>query len=194
MDEGDEGGRAVHRPEWHDIVRPLRGVGAGEGELCLRAFSNADLVIALWSVPHPVPEGRAEGEVDSRVATGDDVCDYPCDLIEGDVVDAKSPDEVRNVCDVFLMRFRGKEGFELPLAIMDLANVAQRFEGGDAFAHDRNFSWAVMNLLDRNGSCGTCIDDTAVVLDRDELAFVIKDGPVFLNEAVDRRLKRWVEM
>ena len=42
-----------------------------------------------------------------------------------------------------------------------------------------------MNLLDRNGSCNTCIDDTAVILDRDELAFVIKDRPVFLNEAVD---------
>jgi len=51
-----------------------------------------------------------------------------------------------------------------------------------------------MNLLDRNGSCCTCIDDTAVVLDRDELAFVVKDRPVFLNEAVDRCLERWIEM
>ena len=51
-----------------------------------------------------------------------------------------------------------------------------------------------MNLLDRNGSCCTCIDDTAVVLDRDELAFVVKDRPVFLNEAVHRCLERWIEM
>ena len=51
-----------------------------------------------------------------------------------------------------------------------------------------------MNLLDRNGSCNTCIDDTAVILDRDELAFVIKDRPVFLNEAVDCRSERLIEM
>ena len=151
-------------------------------------------MIALWSIPHPVPEGRAKGKVDCGVATGDDVCNYSCDLIERDVIDAKSPDDVCDVGDMFLMRFRGEEGLELPLTIMDLANVAKRFEGGDAFVHDRNLPWAVMNLLDRNGSCGTCIDDTAVVLDREELAFVIKDRPVFLNEAVDRRSERWIEM
>jgi hypothetical protein len=115
-------------------------------------------------------------------------------LIERDVIYAKSPDEVVNVGDMFLMRFRGKESFELPLAVMDLANMAEGFEGGDAFAHDWNLTWSVMNLLDRNGSCCTCVDDAAVVLDRDELAFVVKDRPVLLNEAVDRRLERWVEM
>ena len=115
-------------------------------------------------------------------------------MIERDVIYAKSPDEVINVGDMFLMGFRGKESFELPLAVMDLANMTELFEGGDAFAHDRNLTWSVMNFLDRNGSCCTCVDDTAVVLDRDELAFVVKDRPVFLNEAVDRRLERWVEM
>ena len=88
---------------------------------------------------------------------------------------------------MFLMRFRGKEGLELPFAVMDLVNVAKQFEGGDTLAHDRNLPWAVMNLLDRNESCFTCINDTAVILDRDELAFVLKDRPVFLNEAVDCR-------
>ena len=132
--------------------------------------------------------------MDCGVATGDDICDYSCDLIERDVIDAKSPDEVFDVGDMFLMRFWGRENLELPLAIMDLVNVAKCFEGGDAFAHDRILLWAIMNLLDRNGSCCTCIDDTAVVLDRDELAFVVKDRPVFLNEAVDRCLERWVEM
>ena len=95
---------------------------------------------------------------------------------------------------MFLMRFRGKESLELPLAVVDLANVAECFECGNAFAHDRNLPWPVMNLLDRNGSCCTCIDYTAVVLDRDELAFVVKDRPVFLNEAVHRCLERWIEM
>ena len=91
-----------------------------------------------------------------------------CDLIERDVIYAKSPDEVINVGDMFLMRFWGKKSFELPLAVMDLANMAELFEGGDAFAHDGNLTWSVMNLLDRDGSCCTCVNDTAVVLDRDE--------------------------
>jgi hypothetical protein len=51
-----------------------------------------------------------------------------------------------------------------------------------------------MNLLDRNGSCVTCINDTAVILDRDKLAFVVNDRPVFLNDAVDCCSERWVEM
>ncbi len=145
-----------------------------------KTFSDANLMIALWSIPHPVPEGCAIGEVDCGVATGDEVCNYSCDLIERDVIDTKSPDEVFNVGDMFLMRFGGKEGLELPFSVMDLANVATHFEVGDVLTHDRNLSWAVMNLLDRTGSCVTCIDDTAVILDRDELAFVVKDRPVFL--------------
>ena len=95
---------------------------------------------------------------------------------------------------MFLVRFWGKEGLELPFTVMDLANVAKRFEGRDSLTHDRNLPWAVMNLLDRNGSCVTCINDTAVILDRDKLAFVVKDRPVFLNEAVDCCSKRWIKM
>ncbi len=194
MDEGNEGGRAVDRPEWHDIVSPLRSIWSGKGQFLLRALSDANLMIALGIIPHPVPEGHAKGKVDCGITTRDDICNYSCDLIERDVIYAISPDEVIDVGDVFLMRFRDKESLELPLAVVDLANVAERFKCGDAFAHDRNLPWPVMNLLDRNGSCCTCIDDTAVVLDRDELAFVLKDRPVFLNEAVDRCLERWIEM
>ncbi len=72
--------------------------------------------------------------------------------------------------------------------------MTKRFKGGDAFAHDRNLPWTIMYLLDPNGYCCTRINDTAVVLDKDELAFVVKDRPVFLNEAVDCCLERWVKM
>jgi hypothetical protein len=194
VDEGYEGGWAVDWPKWHNIICPLRSVWAGKGQLFLRTLSHVNLMIALWCVPHPVPEGHAEGKVDCGVATGDDVCVYSCDLIERDVIDAKSPYKVINIGDMFLMRFWGKESLELPLAVMDLVNVTKHFKGGDAFAHDWNFPWTIMYLLDRNGSCCTRINDTAVVLDRDELAFVVKDRPVFLNEAVDCRLERWVKM
>ncbi len=173
VDEGYEGGWTVDWPKRHNIICPLRSIWAGKDQLFLRTLSNAKLMIALWCVPHSVPEGRAEGEVDCGVATGDDVCVYSCDLIERDVIDAKSPDEVINIGDMFLMGFWGKESLELPLAVMDLANVTKHFKGSDAFAHDWNLPWTIMYLLDRDGSCCTRINDTAVVLDRDELAFVV---------------------
>ncbi len=125
---------------------------------------------------------------------GDWICNNPCDLIERDEVDAKSLDKIPDVGDSFLMRFWGKEGLELPLAFVDLTNLTKLFKGGDAFAHDRNLPWTVMNLLDRDGSGIAGIDDAAVVLDRDKLAFIVKDRPVFLNEAVDRCSKRRVKM
>jgi hypothetical protein len=77
---------------------------------------------------------------------------------------------------------------------MDLANVTKLFKGGNAFAHDWNFPWTIMNFLDCNGFGITCINDTAVVLDRDKLTLVVKDRPVFLNEAIDHCLERWVKM
>ncbi len=135
-----------------------------------------------------------KGEVNSRVATVDWICNNPCDLIERDEVDAKSPDEIPDVGDVFLMRFWSKEGLELPLAFMDLMNMTKLFKGGNAFAHDRNLPQTVMNLLDRDGSGVAGINDAAVVLDRDKLAFILKGRPVFLNEAVDRCSERRVKM
>ncbi len=194
VDEGCEGGWAVDWPKWHNIICPLRSIWAGKGQLFLRTLSDANLMIALWCIPHPVPEGRTKGEVDCGVTTGDDVCVYWCDLIERDVIDAKSPDKVINIGDMFLMGFRGKESLELPLTVMDLANVTKRFKGGNAFAHDWNLPLTIMYLLEGDGSCCTRINDTAVVLDRDKLAFVVKDRPVFLNEAIDCCLERWVEM
>ena len=41
-----------------------------------------------------------------------------------------------------------------------------------------------MDLLDADGTCGASVDDTLVVLDRNKLALVIKDGPIALDEAI----------
>ncbi len=113
--------------------------------------------------------------MDGEVTTGYWICNNPCDLIERDEVDAKSPDEIPDVGDVLLIRFWGKEGLELPLAFMDLMNLTKLFKGGNAFAHDRNLPRTVMNLLDRDGSGVASINNAAVVLDRNELAFIVKD-------------------
>jgi hypothetical protein len=152
------------------------------------------MMVALGCIPHPVPEGHAKGEVDGGVTTADWICDNPCDLIERDEIDAKSPDKIPNVSDVFLMRFWGKEGLELPLPFMDLMNMTELFKGGNAFAHDRNLPRTIMNLLDCDGSGVVSINNAAVVLDRDKLAFIVEDRPVFLNKAVDHCSERRVKM
>ncbi len=194
VDEGNESGWGIHWPKWHNIICPLCSIGAGECQLYLRALSNRNLMVALGCNPHPVPEGRTKEKVDGGVTTGDWICNNPCDLIERDEFDVKSPDEIPNVGDVFLMRFWGKQDLELLLAFMNLMNMINLFKGGNAFAHDRNLPWTVMNLLGHNGSGVAGINDAAVVLDRDKLAFIVKDRPVFLNEAVDRHSKRRVKM
>jgi hypothetical protein len=47
-------------------------------------------------------------------------------LIPSDIVDAKAPDEIFNVLDVFLVGLGGRESFKKPLAIMNLANLSHK--------------------------------------------------------------------
>ena len=68
---------------------------------------------------------------------------------------------------------------------MDLANVAELLQLGNAFSHDGNFARAVVNLLDGDGSSSASINDTFVIFYRNEQAFVVKDRPILLDESVD---------
>ena len=58
------------------------------------------------------------------------------------------------------------------------------------FAHET----AVENLLDRNWSGSAGVNDTFIVLDRDEDVSFIKYGPVFLNECRDANLSGMVQV
>lgn len=68
---------------------------------------------------------------------------------------------------------------------MDLADVAELFQFGDTFTHDRKLARAVVNFLDGDGSSSASINDAFVILDGNEQAFVIKDRPILLDESVD---------
>ncbi len=57
------------------------------------------------------------------------------------------------------MGLRFKEGFELPFSTVDLLDVAKLFERSDAFDHNGDFTWAVMDFLDSNGFCHAHVDD-----------------------------------
>jgi len=63
--------------------------------------------------------------MDSGVAARNGISHGMRDLVERDVVNAKSPHEVIDVADMLLVGLWRKQGFEEPTAIVDLADVAQ---------------------------------------------------------------------
>ena len=68
--------------------------------------------------------------MDSRDPTGDRVHDYAWDLIEWDIIDTEAPHKVVDVADMLLIGLtRGKECFEEPFAVMNLADVPKLCKG-----------------------------------------------------------------
>jgi hypothetical protein len=62
-------------------------------------------------------------EVDCGIASWDGIGYWSCDLVQWDVIHAKSPHEVIDVVHVLLMRLWGEQGLEQPFAAMDLADM-----------------------------------------------------------------------
>jgi hypothetical protein len=119
------------------------------------------------------------------VALRDWIRDDPCDGVEWSIVDAKPPDKLVNMADMLLMRLRSKHGFEEPTSIVYLAYVANLFQGGDGFAHDRNLLRAVHYLLHQDRVGVPSVDDTFIVLDGNENATIVEDRPVLNNQRID---------
>jgi hypothetical protein len=71
------------------------------------------------------------------------------------------------------------------MSIMDLQYVAYFYQGSNGIPHDGCLLWPVDDFLDGNRLCVPGINDTFVVLDRDENAFVVEDRPIFLDNDID---------
>jgi len=105
-------------------------------------------------------------------------------LIQRDIINTKAPHEIKDIADVFLMRFGSEEGFEQPLAIVDLMDMAKFCERRNTLAHNWYLVRAIVDLLLADGMGGASVDDALVVLDGNELSFVVKNGPIALDEAI----------
>ena len=92
------------------------------------------------------------------------------------------------------MGFWSKEGFEKPLSFVDGADLPKIKELGDGLAHDWHLPWSIMDLLNGDRRGVASVNDTLIVLDGDEQASVVEDGPVALDEDVDLLAHRGLEM
>ena len=77
---------------------------------------------------------------------------------------------------------------------MNLADVAELFQGCDAFPHNWNFLRTIINRTNANGAGITGVDRALVVLNRDKLALVVKYRPILLEELRDGGADRRIEV
>jgi hypothetical protein len=86
---------------------------------------------------------------------------------------------------MLLMWFGSKKSLKEPMSIMDLPYVAYFCQCSNGILHDGCLLWPVDDFLDGNRLCVRGNNDTFVVLDGDENAFVVEDRPIFLDDGVD---------
>ena len=150
-------------------------------------------------VPHrrvnePIKSGRSTRVHNCIIAPRDWVRDHPSDLIQRDVIDAEAPNEIVNIINVFLVGLGGQKALKEPLPVVYLVDVSHFFECTDARSHFREFTGAVIDLLNRDRSCCPSIDDTFVIFDRNEVSRFVENCPIFCNECNESMLCRRVEM
>jgi hypothetical protein len=86
---------------------------------------------------------------------------------------------------MLLMWFGSEKSLEELTSIMDLPYVPYFCQGSNSIPYDGCLLWPVDDFLDGNRLCNPGINDTFVVLDGDENAFVVEDRPIFLDDGVD---------
>ena len=68
---------------------------------------------------------------------------------------------------------------------MNLTDATQFCKSRNAFSHNRSLARSVLDFLNADWARHTSVDDTLVIFDGDELPFIVKNGPVFLDEVIN---------
>ena len=95
------------------------------------------------------------------------------------------PDKLIDVADMLLVWLRGQECFEEPPTVVDLEDVAKLCKQRNTLAHDGDFAWSIVNLLDADGASITCVDQAGVVFNWDKLPLAVKNRPVLLQQVIN---------
>ena len=102
--------RGIARPERHNGEGILFVIRTKESKFRLVSRANGDLVITSFVIKTD-KEQAASGVakvVDGVVASGNRILKWEGGLVQLAVRDAHAPDEIRNVCDLLLVWFGGK--------------------------------------------------------------------------------------
>ena len=140
-------------------------------------------------VHEPVVFCPSEFLTDGVITARNRVCDQTGDLVEGDEVYAKTPNEIFDQTDIFLVRLGVEKSFEAPTIIGGLLNLIIGFEGVDTLLHHDRFAFAVGKILNRDWSGRTCVDDAFIVADRNFNFFLTENTPIFLDEGDESELR-----
>ena len=161
----------------------LQTIRANKGELFLILLMDSNLMEASFAVKtNEVQSAVGVTEVVKGIVTvGNGVFEWVGNGIEGAVVDAKMPDEVGNVMDVFLVGFGGKNDFGTPGASAR-ANPSLVEEVINVGLHDWFFVDAIVGLVACNGLGCTGIDAKLKAADKVMNAGGIKAVPIVLDD------------
>ncbi len=92
---------------------------------------------------------------------------------------------------MLLVWLMGQECFEEPPTIVDLADVSKLCKQHNTLAHDGDFVWSLVNLLDADGASITCVDQAGVVFNWDNLPLIVKKWTSTSATTDKPYCKRW---
>ena len=77
---------------------------------------------------------------------------------------------------------------------MNLTDVADLFEASDCLPHDRDFFWPVADILDCDGRCVACVNDTLIVFDGHPDPVAVKYRPILPDKVINPGLEGVIKM
>ena len=98
-----------------------------------------------------------------------------CHIIQWNIVDTESPDKVKDVNNVLLVRLGCQKILEWSTTTMYMLNSPQLIQRYDAVAHDQCFTKAIIDLQNRDRLGSTSVNYAFVFFDTDKEAFVSRN-------------------
>jgi hypothetical protein len=147
MNEVDERGRAIGRPERHNCISPFDCIEALKCKLLLTRRSNRELMISGRGIKKPQPAAIAKLVEHCRIAMWDWIGNNAGDQVERNVVDTKPLDEVRNVVNVLLVRLGHKYRVAKPTPIVNLTHLPDLLKGRNGLPHNWKLFWSILYFV-----------------------------------------------
>ena len=145
-----------------------------------------------------VEEPKGESPTGSRVEIGITIAQFIAKLtvpssfrkivgnnfshsVKRNIIDAKSPYEILDRCDVLLVRLGRQEGLGQPLSLVDLLHMSQLYQLCNCLLNYWRLKWPKGRVPTADRSCIPCVDLALVVFYRGGHTLLAKDSPILLN-------------